>query len=91
MGVILLCSALSSTNPWKGAHPVPGPMRIRGSDAAGGGRQPLLNHAGIKRPIQRFIRSEMTENANYEKILRFSLFVTDKVLCKPVSPCCACF
>lgn len=52
VGLILLCSALSSTNPWKGAHPVPGPMRIRGSDGDGGGRQPLVNHAGIKMPIQ---------------------------------------
>lgn len=33
--------ALSSTNPRNGAHPVPGPTRMRGVDCAGRGRQPL--------------------------------------------------
>lgn len=44
------CVALSSTNPRKGAQPVPGPTSTRGIDAGGGGREPLRNHAGIYTP-----------------------------------------
>ena len=45
--------ALSSTNPRKGAQPVPGPMRMRGSDGGGAGREPLINHAGIITPVHK--------------------------------------
>ena len=33
--------ARSSTNPRKGAQPVPGPMRMSGSEGLGAGREPL--------------------------------------------------
>lgn len=39
--------------PQKGAQPVPGPMRIIGSDGDGGGRVPLRNHAGISMPMNK--------------------------------------
>jgi hypothetical protein len=45
------CMALSSTNPRKGAQPVPGPTSTRGIDGGGGGREPLQNHAGIYTPV----------------------------------------
>lgn len=45
--LVSLCTALSSTNPRKGAQPVPGPTSIRGSDGGGEGSEPLWSQPGM--------------------------------------------
>ena len=47
MGLVSACTALSAMNPRKGAHPVPGPTKMSGSDCGGAGREPLPNQTGM--------------------------------------------